>query len=124
MDKRSCGMIVKVENLTLCRRFYRDILALGEPVTDSNFLCEFSCGDGYSLILEKAEWEYCPRERESRCAPVFPAEDLKAFAARLAQYGYAPEEPEKDHLGIRLMKCRDPEGNAFFVTEKRTARQP
>ena len=116
-------MIVKVENLTLCRCFYRDILALGEPVTDSNFLCEFSCGNGFSLTLEKAEWEFLPRERESRCAPVFPVEDSKAFASRLAQYGYTPEETEENSTGSRLMKCRDPEGNAFFVTEQHTAQQ-
>ncbi|MBR4884181.1 MAG: hypothetical protein IKZ33_02570, partial [Lentisphaeria bacterium] len=37
-----CGIIIKVRNLERCRNFYRDVLRLGNPVTDSNFRCEFS----------------------------------------------------------------------------------
>lgn len=123
MEKGLCGIVIKVENLTLCRSFYRDFLDLGDPVADSNFLCEFSCGNGFSLILEKAEWEFLPRERESRSFPVFPAEDLDAVADRLARYGYRPERIEENKFGTPALKCLDPEGNPFFVMEKAPAEQ-
>ena len=116
-------MILKVNDLVLCRGFYKNILDLGDPVIDSNFMCEFHCAKDFSLILEKAEWEFMPSEQESRASWILHTEDLAAFTERLAQYGYKPEQTEADKFGIRLIKYRDPEGNGFFVTEKKEGKK-
>ena len=47
------GVIIKVNDINLCRRFYRDILNLGDPVVDSSFCVEFQVSKDFSLTLEK-----------------------------------------------------------------------
>lgn len=118
--KQTCyGIILKVRNLALCRGFYKTVLALGDPVIDSSFMCEFHCEKDFSLILEKAEWVFMPQEQESKASWILRTKDLGAFTKRLEEYGFKPEKTVADKFGIQLMKCRDPEGNAFFVTEKK-----
>ena len=41
------GVIIKVNDLDLCRKFYRDVLNLGDPVLDSSFWVEFQTDDGF-----------------------------------------------------------------------------
>lgn len=119
MKKTCYGMILKVRNLPLCRAYYKNILALGDPVIDSSFLCEFHIEKDFSLILEKAEWEFMPQKAESRSSWILRTEDLATFLHRLDQYGYKVETKDADKFGIRLLKCKDPEGNVFFVTENK-----
>lgn len=116
MKKTCYGMILKVRNLALCRAFYKNILSLGDPVIDSSFMCEFRLKGDFSLILEKAEWEFMPEGKENRSSWILHTDDLTLFQENLLQYGYKAENREADTFGVRLLKYRDPEGNAFYVT--------
>ena len=53
MKNSSFGVIIKVNNIDLCRNFYRNVLLLGDPVTDSSFCVEFQISDNFFLMLEK-----------------------------------------------------------------------
>lgn len=46
MPNAETEILIQVENLPLCRAFYRDALMLGNPEIDSNFLCRFRLADG------------------------------------------------------------------------------
>lgn len=53
MPNAETEILIQVENLPLCRAFYRDALMIGNPEIDSNFLCRFRLADGASLTLEQ-----------------------------------------------------------------------
>lgn len=118
MKKTCYGVILKVNNLALCKGFYKNILSLGDPAIDSNFMCEFHIENDFSLILEKAEWEFMPEAKESRSSWILHTEDMKVFLENMKKYGYEPESRASDKFGIMLLKCRDPEGNVFYITSK------
>ena len=98
--------------------FYKNILSLGDPAIDSNFMCEFHIENDFSLLLEKAEWEFMPEAEESRSSWILHTDDIKAFLDNMKKYGYEPENSTADKFGIPLLKCRDPEDNVFFITSK------
>ena len=47
------GLLVRVNDLPQCRSFYRDMLHLGDPVTDSAFTVEFALSEQMILRLEQ-----------------------------------------------------------------------
>lgn len=109
------GVIVKVENLDVCRSFYRDIIGLGVPVMDSNFWVEFKLQDDVSLVLEQAiEGERLPVGR-GRVSWLYRVNDIETVLERLREHGYEPYASEQERLGYRVFMFFDPEGNPFHL---------
>ena len=58
MRKSGAEILLRVRNLSVCRAFYRDVLALGAPATDSSFLCRFALApDTFLTLVPIAESE-------------------------------------------------------------------
>lgn len=112
-----CGFILKVHDLERCRSFYRDILQLGQPISDSNFRTEFALGNDNRLILCKASGANLPKNEE-RSAIWFEPDDPTLQMELLTSSGYLPCG---DALSVLLpdTKCfQDPEGNLVYITLK------
>lgn len=109
------GVIIKVENLELCRTFYRDVLNLGEPIMDSNFWVEFRVNDNFSLILEKIRPEEKLSVKKGRISWLYRVDDIERVVDRLSKQGYEPLADEKDRIGYKVIKFCDPEGNPFYL---------
>jgi predicted enzyme related to lactoylglutathione lyase len=109
------GVIIRVENLDLCRAFYRDVLELGPPISDSNFWVEFRLQRDISLVLERVgKGEKLPVGR-GRIAWLYQVPDLSQVAARLKEGGCEPISEEQERLGFRVVMFADPEGNPFYL---------
>lgn len=113
------GVVIKVENLNVCRTFYRDILRLGPPVMDSNFWVEFKLKDKASLLLEEASaGEKLPTGR-GRIGWMCEVEDFDDTMKILKEKGHEPVADEEERGGKKVLPFCDPEGNLFYlVTEK------
>ncbi len=110
------GIIIKVKDMEESRDFYRNVLDLGNPVVDSNFWIEFKLGN-FSLVLELFS-KYESREQFSNVLFFYEVEKLSVFEKRLKQTGYGGFSLEQNKLGIKLLKCKDPDGNVFAVRER------
>ncbi len=109
------GVVIKVENLNVCRGFYRDILRLGPPVMDSNFWVEFKINDQASLMLEEvAQGEKLPLGR-GRIAWLCEVADFNDTVAILKEKGSEPIAEENECGGRRVLQFCDPEGNPFYI---------
>jgi len=110
------GVVVKVENLTVARAFYRDVLELGPPVMDSTFWVEFKIGESASLFLEQAQ----PGEKlvptKGRIAWICETKNIDTVIKNLEEVGHDPIEGDKsEKVGFNVLKYRDPEGNPFYI---------
>lgn len=111
------SIVVRVSDLAKARSFYQNVLALGNPVMDSNFWVEFPLSEHASLCLEKAPVSSEP-ESKPRVLWTFRVRSLKKFISRFAEFGYeCGEEKWAESLGMRLREFHDPEGNPFYVTD-------
>jgi catechol-2,3-dioxygenase len=110
------GIVLKVRNLELMRFFYRDVLELGAPQSDSNFWVEFNLGDGVPLILEKALEDEAVPESAGRVSWIFKVDEIDAVIERLKLFGYDPKHDSTERIGLRLYEFHDPEGNPFLVS--------
>jgi hypothetical protein len=115
MQENLCGIIIKVENLDICRSFYRDILSLGSPSMDSNFWVEFRLPGDFSLFLEKKDENEKIPETIGRISWVLRVKDINTVKERLKQYGYEPVSERKQRMGFDSHVFCDPEGNPFFL---------
>lgn len=115
MDKQF-RILLRVNNLDLCRGFYRDILNLGEPQLDSTFAVAFSLNGGAELVLEKTQAGYFDHGC-SVISLVLEVDDneFEAIRKRL-----------EDNCGVTLsevtifgdstaLRGNDPEGNFFYL---------
>ncbi len=112
MTKSVCEIVIRVRNLDVCRIFYRDVLQLGDPTSDSGFSSTFALNDGSMLTLEKSEapfWEHASNATLWR----FGVADFQKFRDHLAECGY---ELIEDPCG-GSWRGRDPEGNMFLVRD-------
>lgn len=109
------GFILKVRDLPKCRAFYRDVLQLGNPVTDSNFRVEFQLhASSARLVLCRArEEEQLPES--SRAALWIVPENPNLQLDILASCGYTPLADELNFLRPGVKCFRDPEGNPFYL---------
>ena len=113
------GVVVRVENLTSSRTFYRDVLNLGPPVMDSNFWVEFKLGNGASLILEQVDpAEKLPISR-GRMAWLCETSDFDGTVEALEKNGFEPISEETERIGVPVRMYADPEGNPFYLCEPR-----
>lgn len=118
MNNNLFGVIIKVENLELCRSFYRDILELGNPVVDSNFWIEFRIGENSTVALEKKEEDEKIPVTKGRISWLLFSEDADRMLQKLKKYGIEPEYETEDKLGFRVFRLADPEGNPFYLHSK------
>jgi len=115
MDNSDFGVILRVENIDICRSFYRDILNLGCPVLDSNFWVEFKLPGGFSLALERKEKEEKLPECMGRISWLCKVDDVNTAIERLGQFGYEYLNVEEHKMGFKLYMFCDPEGNPFYL---------
>ena len=111
MRKSGAEILVRVRNLSVCRAFYRNVLALGAPATDSSFLCRFALApDAFLTLVPVAEnenavnapWILCP-------------DDPELVRDNLSAYGYRIREIES--AGRPALEVLDPEQNPVHLME-------
>ena len=51
-------IVIQVNDLEQCRYFYRELLALGEPVIDSSVTAVFKLSQETQLVLKKSSARY------------------------------------------------------------------
>lgn len=108
------GILIKVNDLPLCRVFYRDLLELGEPVFDSSFLTVFRLTDTVSLTLELSDAKYLERASAATLWS-FTCADPEALRKRLEDAGYSVQLDENRRDGGSCLRGCDPEGNLFLI---------
>ena len=109
------GLLVRVNDLPLCRSFYRDMLHLGDPVTDSAFTVEFALSEQMILRLEQ---NHSPslEHASSAAAWILECEDPQKLFDELANAGYNVTMREESRDSGYYFRGEDPEGNCFYVT--------
>ena len=119
MKNNSFGVIIKVNNIDVCRNFYRNVLNLGDPVTDSSFCVEFQINDKFFLMLEKTDARFLEHESSavSWTCKVKSISDVY-YNARL--HGYQLNMNKRVHEGESLYRCQDPEKNIFYLFSDET----
>lgn len=119
VNKIQAAFLVRVSNLDSCRTFYRDVVGLGAPVMDSGCWVEFRSG-GTTIFLEKCEWGEKVPPASGRIALMLTVDSIAAFSKRLSDAGYPESADSADRFGFRVKCCSDPDGNLFYVTERKT----
>ncbi len=118
MNAKYLGLILRVNDLDMCRLFYRDLLELGEPVFDSTFAVVFQLAENLTLTLEKSAAEYL-EHASAASSFAFAVPDLETFAEKLDSGG-CPLSAEPIRVGIvEYRRGSDPEGNPFFVFQEK-----
>ncbi|MDD5728000.1 MAG: hypothetical protein PHV59_05480 [Victivallales bacterium] len=113
------GVIIKVNDLDLCRNFYRDVLDLGDPVLDSNFWVEFQTESGFSLMLEKTAASFLEHE-SAATSFTCRVKSIAAVCKRFQLHGYRLDIDKRTHEGEILYRCQDPENNVFYIFSPET----
>ncbi len=109
------GIVIKVENLEVCRPFYRDVLELGDPIVDSSFWVEFRLDTNAFLALDKVmPGEKTPVGR-GKISWLYKVKDLERMLAKLKERGHEPLSEEQERLGYQIHLFCDPEGNPFYL---------
>ena len=112
MKKNFVEIVVRVNDLDLCRIFYREVLQLGDPVLDSGFVASFRISGSALLTLEKTDAPFL-EHAGAATSWRFGVSDLKALRERMYYGGY---ELKQDPSGD-FWRGTDPEGNVFLVCE-------
>jgi len=122
---RLYGLVLRVADLGLCRRFYVDVVGLGPPVVDSNFWVEFQlpyspvvmalARDPTLKTLDNGAGHSAP----SRTSLGLLTDDLEAFERRMSDHGVEAAGCLRLPSGERALVFRDPENNTFMVFQKR-----
>ena len=115
MEKSLFGIVIQVSNLELCKAFYRDVLGLGAPVTDSTFWVEFKLDAQASLFLEKSDVLDTASIKHGRLSWIYRTADPEGLKETLAAYGYVTQKVSTDQIGFPVYRLHDPEGNPFFI---------
>ena len=116
------GVVIKVNDLDLCRTFYRDILGFGDPSVDSSFAVRFTPADNFHLVLEKVSAPFL-EHASAATAWSFECTDVKALSDRIESCGYAALVPLRGSRRTGLYLGRDPENNVFFVKDRSAAEE-
>ena len=114
MKNSLCEIVIRVRDLNGCRIFYRDVLRLGDPVSDSGFSSSFKLNDTTILTLEKCDAPFLEHS-SGATSWRFSVDDLEEFAGHLTECSC---ELREDPCGGAWRGC-DPEGNVFWVRGKR-----
>ena len=114
MENHSFGIIIRVNDLNLCRMFYRDILNLGEPFFDSSFLVQFKLSGDFSLTLEKSDAAYL-EHASGATAWFLSCSDPEKLNHDLVSAGFPALEKAIRFSDSTIRRGRDPENNIFYV---------
>jgi len=114
------AVVIKVQNLNICRAFYRELIELGPPVMDSNFWVEFKMGENASLILEQIVTGETVPEGRGRISWLCEVNDFNYMIKKLKENGYEPIDENDEILGMKNQQFCDPEGNPFIICEKKS----
>ena len=108
------GVIIKVNNIDICRNFYRNVLDLKDPVIDSSFCVEFHITKDFFLMLEKSDARFLEHESSatSWACKVKSIEDVRY---RALLHAYKLNMSKRLHEGEYLYRCQDPEKNVFYI---------
>jgi hypothetical protein len=117
-------ILMRVNNLDLCRGFYRDILNLGEPQLDSTFAVAFSLNNGAELVLEKTQSCYL----EHGCSAIslvleVDDNEFEAIRRRLEDNCGATLTEVTIFGDSTALRGNDPEGNFFYLHRFSSAAQ-
>ena len=109
------GLLIRVNDLPVCRSFYRDMLHLGDPVLDSAFTVEFALPGQMILRLEQ---NHSPslEHASSAASWILECEEPQKLFDELAYAGYNVEMREEARDSGYYFRGEDPEGNFFYVT--------
>lgn len=110
MPNAETEILIQVENLPLCRAFYRDALMLGNPEIDSNFLCRFRLAGGASLTLEQVARRTAPNPKWS-----WEPDDPQLVFENLRAFGYQLKKTTAAQRPVRVLQ--DPESNSVLLME-------
>ena len=106
-------IVIRVNDLDLCRIFYRETLQFGDPVVDSGFIASFKISEGVLLTLEKTEAPFLEHASGATMWR-FGTDDLEALRERISYSGgNLVEDPCSG-----FWRGVDPEGNVFLVREE------
>ena len=108
------GVIIKVNDIDLCRNFYRDVLNLGNPAIDSSFEIEFQINNDFSLVLEKTDTRFLEHE-SSATSWSYRVDNIDEVRYRSRLHGYTLNMEKRSHEGEVLYRCQDPEKNIFYI---------
>lgn len=112
------NLVIKVNDLTLCDSFYRDVLQVGACVMSSSFGSLYKLSSDTGLYLLKTNAHFLEHGSAAVCWS-FTTPDMAALEKRLNRAGF-PLLKEKIHLGVdEYRRGTDPEGNQFFVMEEK-----
>ena len=108
-----CEIVLLVENIDICRYFYRETLGLGEPEMDSNFEVIFRLNESTVLVLEQCDAKYLEHS-SSACRFALNISDFEVLKLRMQKNG-TPLTEEFTRYGKKAFRGIDPEGNVFNV---------
>lgn len=123
MEMTRFGVVVKVNDLDGCRQFYRDLLALGDPVMDSSFAVEFKVNGDFLLRLEQCDGRYLEHE-SAAVGFILEVDDLEKLRERLDYAGYELARSPEEMAGGFCFRGFDPERNSYFVIEAKEKPAP
>ena len=117
MESPRFGIIIRVNDLDACRRFYRCVLELGDPALDSAFAVEFRLTPEISLYLEQTAAPYLTHNGDATALVLEynTQQELDDLRTRLDNAGL-PLAPTPETRGAgRYFRGCDPEGNPFWA---------
>ena len=111
-----CDIILLVDNLDVCRYFYREVVGFGEPEQDSNFQVVFRLNEKTSLVLEKCSSPWL-EHASGACRFALEVDDLGSLMDRMQKNG-TPLADGFSRFGRSAYQGIDPEGNVFLISGK------
>ena len=87
MKKDHVEIVVRVNDLDGCRIFYREVLQLGDPVLDSEFIASFNISGSAMLTLEKTDAPFLEHAGAATTWRI-GVRDLDALRERMRFAGY------------------------------------
>ena len=108
------GIVIKVNDLDLCRMFYRDVIGFGQPCFDSSFAVQFQLTGNLRLTLEKNTAPFL-EHASAATTWFFESSDISGIAQRLLDSGFARLVPAAEFGSSGYFRGRDPENNMFYI---------
>ncbi len=108
-------IVIQVNDLEQCRYFYRELLALGEPVIDSSVTAVFKLSQETQLVLKKSSARYLEHASSAVSWTLYTG-SFDKLCEELEKHACLSGE-EFRHFGARARYVPDPEGNVIILAE-------
>lgn len=109
------GIVIRVQDLQALKDFYRDTVALGNPIADSNVWVEFLLPGSGILVLEHITQAQPSEPSAQRLAWLLNVKDFDSEVQRLQQCEVSLVHPPLEVPGRKTATFADPEGNPFTI---------